>query len=468
MRRVAALSLVLAACAHAPRTTSSAESSWEYVLDVPPTGSRVLRVEATFTSAASPLLVLPDDAAGVVHDLAVEAGGRWEPLAPSRGGWRAPACTTRCSVRYSMDLGELAASCEGGIDCARRIGRSTMTNASQWLVHPEGGGDATATLRVRGGDSTRFATGLRRAPGATDEYVWRAWQLDEGSYTAFGGLRHAPVGAPGAEVDAVILDAPLAMSDAEVGRWVTDATGAVARGYGRFPVDATVFLVPVRGEDHPVFGRVFSLAGASVAVLVGDRTRAGTVHDDWIMVHELFHTGFPSLPYEGHWLEEGLATYYEPLLRTRAGWMKPEELWQHFVEEMPRGVRPPDSPPRIEDRDDIDSTYWGGALFCFLVDTRLRQETKGARSLDDVLHAFTARGVNATMAWRLPDVVRFADEVTGTRVMSEVFASYAEEGEHVDLAAEWARLGVVTDAGGHARLVPGAPLAAVRDALTHP
>jgi hypothetical protein len=468
MRRPVALSFVFAACAHAPQATSSADTSWEYVLDVPPEGSHVLRVEATFTSVASSRLIMAEEAMSTVRDLAVETGGRWEAIAPSRGAWRVDGCSARCTVKYSLDLDELARTCGGHTDCARRVGRSVLSPASTWLLRPEAEGDATALVRVRGAEPSLFATGLRRAPGASDRYVFRAFEIAEGSYTAFGGLRHPPVKPTGASLDVAILDAPLAMTDDEVGQWVTEASGAVARGYGRFPADATVFIVPIPGADRPVFGRVFSLAGASLAVLVGDRMRASSTHDDWIMVHELFHTGFPSFRGEGHWLEEGLATYYEPLLRTRAGWMRPEQLWQHFMEEMPRGVRAADSRPRIEDRDDIDSTYWGGALFCFLADTRIRAATHDRRSLDDVLRAFTARGVNATVVWRVADVLRFADEVTGTRVVSELFASYAEGGERIDLATEFAKLGVTDDGRGQATLLPEAPLLEIRDALTQP
>src|SRR6202034_3713579 len=109
--------------------------------------------------------------------------------------------------------------------------------------------------------------------------------------------------------------------------------------FGRFPVASSIFVVPVDGADEVVFGRVMSLAGASAALLVGHDTRLAQFHNDWVSVHELFHLGTPSFVGEGHWLEEGLATYYEPVLRERAGWMREAELWQHFAREMPRGLR---------------------------------------------------------------------------------------------------------------------------------
>ena len=60
-------------------------------------------------------------------------------------------------------------------------------------------------------------------------------------------------------------------------------------------------------------------------------------------------------------------------------------------------------PPALEDRDDIDSTYWGGALFALLADVRIRAATANARSLDDVVRAVLVAGGRrdaTARAWR--------------------------------------------------------------------
>lgn len=36
------------------------------------------------------------------------------------------------------------------------------------------------------------------------------------------------------------------------------------------------------------------------------------------MTHEMVHLAFPSVPDQHHWIEEGLATYVEPIARARA------------------------------------------------------------------------------------------------------------------------------------------------------
>ena len=47
-------------------------------------------------------------------------------------------------------------------------------------------------------------------------------------------------------------------------------------------------------------------------------------------MHELYHLGFPSFQGEGKWLDEGLATYYEPMIRARAGLRTETSLWDEF------------------------------------------------------------------------------------------------------------------------------------------
>src|SRR5690606_5829203 len=93
-------------------------------------------------------------------------------------------------------------------------------------------------------------------------------------------------------------------------------------------------------------------------------------------------------------------------------------------------------------REDLDSIYWGGALFCFAADVKIREETRGRRSLDDVVRASLARGGDATRVWTVADVVRLGDEVTGTNVLSEMYQRYAARGERIDFDGLLASLGI--------------------------
>jgi hypothetical protein len=46
-----------------------------------------------------------------------------------------------------------------------------------------------------------------------------------------------------------------------------------------------------------------------------------------------------SLPDESHWLEEGIATYVEPIARAQANQLPVEQVWAGMVRGMPKGGR---------------------------------------------------------------------------------------------------------------------------------
>jgi hypothetical protein len=440
----------------------AAEGSWDYVVTAPPPGSLRLAVEATFRRAASERLVADGQEAAFSGMTVARGPGGGTAVPFDTGAWTVPSCREECRVRYVVDLEALAASCSR-LDCGRRIGGAVLSQASAWMVRPEPAGEAVVHVRVAG---SRFATGLRRDPSGG--YVFRSEDLGEASYTTFGDARQVAVDVGGVPLDVVLPGAPIKMGDAAVGEWVRGAAGCVASLYGRFPVAATIFVDPVPGADQVVFGRVMSLTGASVVLLFGAETRAESAHTDWVVVHELFHLSSPSFVDEGRWLEEGLATYYEPILRTRAGWLTEQQLWRDFVRQMPRGLRKTGEPAGLEERDGIDSTYWGGALFALLSDLRIREATARSaqpRSLDDVMRAVLAQRGDATHRATVAEFVETGDRAAGVPVLAEIQDSWALRGEPVDLDALWRSLGLEVTAEGDVKLHDDAPLAAVRRAI---
>jgi hypothetical protein len=457
-----AAACLVAACARDAARTRPPSPSYAYSLTPPGSGSWILHVEARFEHAPSAQLTIPEGDEAV-HDAVQLDPGPPRPLATDADGWLTPSCRERCTIAYDVDLLAMAGECRG-IDCGHRVGDAFVGTAGSWLMRPEPTGAAPVHVAVRGGDPSRFVTGLRSDPAGG--YVFSTRELGETSYTAFGDFRRSRVAVPGGALNVVLLGGPLAMGDAAAIAWVRNAAGCVASLFGRFPVDATVFVVPVRGADEVVFGRVMSLAGASVALLFGDQTRPESAHSDWVVVHELSHLGVASFVGEGHWLEEGLATYYEPILRERAHWMSEEDLWNHFAGQMPRGVRREDEPASLEERDDIDSTYWGGALFALLADVRARTISHGTKSLDDAMRAALARLGDATHQATVADFLRIGDEAIGGPALEGVFAEFAMGGDSGDLEGLLRSLGVIRGKDGHVSLTDDAPLVAVRKGIS--
>ncbi len=459
------LALVLCASCFAPRPSDLPTARWEYLVDAPASGTNVLKVEATFTGTRTERLAIDEGAARHVEGLELKDGATWRPISRRDGAWVEPSCARHCTLRYRLDLGAVADGCDGRIDCAVRVGAATLSPAMAWL-HPSPKLDVPVRVRFRAHGAS-FATGLRPLLGAPLTYSFRSTELDEGSFTAFGPMRRSQVEVARSSLDVIIVgDRRLAMSDADLRAWVGEGAAVVAGLYGHFPVArATVFVVPVRGENDVVFGKVLSLAGASVTVLVGEGMARASTHDDWVLVHELFHLGFPSFRGEGRWLGEGLATYYEPILRARAGWLSEAQLWTFFARELRRGV-PRSGAEGLTASDDIDTIYWGGALFALLADVALRQ---ASHSLDEVMRVTLARGGDATRVWTVADVMRIGDETSQTTVLADLYTRHAVRAEPIDLEALLASLGVETppgEGGGVVTLRDDRPLAAVRRGIS--
>jgi hypothetical protein len=449
-RHVAAPLLFLgtSACVRPPADTRAA-GSWSYDVEAPAEGSRTVMVEATFDGAHTERIAIPRESTPYVHHMEVWTGAGYAPVERRGQEWREPSCERHCKVRYRVDLGEIAAACGDEVDCARRVGESTLSPALSWLAHPSPRTDVPVTVRVHAKEPSQFLSGMNPADDTGRKFAFRSYDLDEGSFTAFGPMRRYRVDVRGTrgpgsgKIDlAIVGHARFAMPDAAIRSWVEDASEVVTNLFGRFPVDkATLFVVPARGEDEVVFGKVLSLAGASVVIVLGDKMPSTSRHQDWVLVHELFHLGFPTFRGEGRWLGEGLATYYEPILRARAGWTSEAEVFRQFARNMPRGI-PQRGSAALAVRDDLDSIYWGGALFCFATDVRIREETRGKHSLDDVIRAGLARGGDATKVWTVADVVKLGDEITGTHVLSEMYQQYAARGDRIDLEGLLGSLGV--------------------------
>jgi predicted metalloprotease with PDZ domain len=106
------------------------------------------------------------------------------------------------------------------------------------------------------------------------------------------------------------------------------------------------------------------------------------------------------VPEQHHWIEEGLATYVEPIARTRAGDLTAQKVWADMMDSMHQGL------PQPGDRG-LDFTptwgraYWGGALFCLLPDIEIRKQTGNRKGLEDAMRGILHAGGNIESDWPL-------------------------------------------------------------------
>ena len=190
-------------------------------------------------------------------------------------------------------------------------------------------------------------------------------------------------------------------------------------------------------------------------VEVGAQVDRRRLFDDWVLVHELIHTGMPFIRGRGTWFMEGAATYIEPIIRARAGWKTEEEVWKEWVDDMPQGVRAfANGLANASGREN----YWAGAIFMLMVDLGIRRATDGAKGLEDCLAGALWNGLDAPQTVQVVDYAAACDRATGTKTVSELVERYYRGAQPVDLAAFWKELGVSL-VGGRIVLDDSAPQA---------
>jgi hypothetical protein len=246
---------------------------------------------------------------------------------------------------------------------------------------------------------------------------------------------------------------------------IQTAADAVAMYYGQFPVKrARVLVVPVDGRggvQGTTWGDMHGWPGFT-RLRIGQNITAAELADDWTTTHELVHMAFPSLPDEQHWMEEGLATYIEPIARVETGELKAQKIWQDMVRDMPKG-EPAEGDRGMDRTHTWGRTYWGGALFCLVADVEIRRETKNRKGLQDALRAVVEQGGTIDQEWDLARALAIGDRATGTDVLTKMYSTWKDSPSPVDLEKLWSELGIRTKAGG-VEFVP-APLSDVREAI---
>jgi hypothetical protein len=163
--------------------------------------------------------------------------------------------------------------------------------------------------------------------------------------------------------------------------------------------------------------------------------------DDWVMTHEMVHLAFPSVPDEHHWIEEGIATYVEPIARAQVGDLSPETVWRELVDGLPKGLPAPGD-RGLDNTHTWGRTYWGGALFCLMADIEIHQRTNNRYGLQDALRGIVRAGGNMEQDWPLARALKAGDEATGVPVLMELYDRMKASPVTPDLAAMWHELGV--------------------------
>ncbi len=478
MKRLArAISLIaLASCAPshpggAPATPKRSEGvgapgAWVYEIEVAD-DARALDVAATFPAGSAGGFGFDPDANRFAEHVAVRVNGAWRDVRVSDGAWAIP-CAAGCEVHYRFRLGDAARGL-GDPDAAMEGGDGAAIEAppSTWLLRPSDF-DPRTTYRfhVHTRGDARFATGVHVVPGAPDTYGASTNDIESAPYSLFGKLRLRTLVRPDVSIELAMLDGKLALDDAAIDRWIDLSARAIDAYYGHFPVTRLLLVMMPHGgghHDETVEGRTLGGGGATILLGISERMTAADIPHDWVLTHEMTHLASPSLPRDQHWLEEGIATYVEPIARAEVGTITPEEVWRGLVDGLPNG-EPGPGDRGLDHTHSWGRTYWGGAMFCLLADVEIRKRTQNRASFETALRGVLDGLGNAESRAPLEDLLRAGDRATGVPVLEELHARLGEKAETIDLDALWEKLGVRATASA-ITYDDTAPLAAIRRAI---
>ncbi|MCE3001261.1 MAG: hypothetical protein LW860_00980 [Xanthomonadaceae bacterium] len=367
--------------------------------------------------------------------------------------WRAGEC-----LHVEVDL--VAAAQRDRYGLGRRAGHFLRAAPQRWLWRP----------RMIDPDSTiRFA---ELPPGWTVSAPWRPvgdrlrlgdTPRDWPASVVFGRLHPITlVGAhaPHARVQVAVLPTIDAAQEREIAAWLAGVQRDVERLLGGFPSAHTqVLVIPLAGHAEPVpWGQTTRGGGTAVHLFIGAAASADARRDDWTAHHEFAHLLHPYLGERGRWLSEGLASYYQNVLRARGGSLAPHEAWSRLAAGFARGraATPPDaaSLERVAAtrlRGSTMRVYWAGAAFWLEADLALRAH---ASSLDEVLARFHAAHGDHDCCWTPESWIDALHALAPAAALPARFRRHAEARAFPLTAAQVAALGAQVEQ-------PGAPIAAV-------
>jgi hypothetical protein len=401
--------------------------------------------------------------------------GTGAPLQREGTQWRKPGGTRK--ARYRLDLDGMAAA-ENDYGSAKRVGGSVYVELSGVIAVPveaaqtETENELAIRFAAPNGGDIATSLPLVREPLLGDYHHLLAGDVDSATALVLGRLHRRTIHVPPplslsagesareandrtAAVELVTMDGPLAAGLDGVADWVEATALANADFWRGFPVvRSTVVIMPVPGRANVPFGRVIATGGIMVLVLVGSQIETRALYDEWVLVHELIHLGTPYIRDTGAWLNEGLATYLEPIIRYRAGWRSAESVWEEWTGWMGRGVG------GMTRGLEHGNPYWGGALFALTADIELRRLTDGRMGLEDCLRVILEEAGDIGYPAPTLPTLEIGDRNSPKPVLTRLARAHLA-GAPVDLDELFAKLGVRASEGKVA-FEDQAPLAEVR------
>ena len=358
--------------------------------------------------------------------------------------WRAGEC-----LHYSAALGRMSAA--DRMLRRTRSGSEVLVNPQIWLLQAANVDTAQARVELPGGYaiSTPWQR-LKSSDGALHFAIPRT-PVEWAARVAIGQFTQTPIALEGGVLHVALLGEPDAQESERLLGWLRRVAKAAVSAYGRLALpDVQVLVLPVGAQSEAVvFGQSTRGQGNALTLFVDPAQSEVAFSHDWVAVHELSHLFHPYLGDRGAWLAEGLATYYQNVLRARAGVLTPEQAWEQLDDGFTRGRHETHGDStlaaasmQMAEHHDFQRIYWSGTAYWLSVDVALRRASKNRLSIDEALRRFDVCCLPSSRRWAPDEFVAKLDALIGSDVFSKRFRQYRTLRDFPDLAQPYRNLGI--------------------------
>ena len=383
--------------------------------------------------------------------------------------WRAGEC-----LRYRVDADAIAA--KGEMDVGYRVGDDRLISASAWLWRPDVPPDVAAEITFDLPDGWSLSTPWH----ALDEESPRRHFLVGGTpadwptLVAIGRFSEESIAAGEGHVQIDFLGNLRGQPASKLRRYVTAGLNDVVGDFPKvFAHGLQLIVVPVGKEDEAVpFGMSVRGGGNAIWLRVDPAHAAKDFDRDWTLTHEFVHVIHPDLGPDGRWIAEGIATYYQNVLRARSGRISAEEAWKELDSGFERGradhpnLAPRAASTRMEQEQCQMRVYWSGTALMLLADVALRTRAKNPTSLDAALDEFIKYRSRTTYSLQPAAFLAALDHEIGGQTLQRLYRTHVDRAEFPDVSPAYRELGLGHD-DGRLTLSGGSGATALRAAIMH-
>ncbi|MBY6108545.1 hypothetical protein KUW19_18950 [Ferrimonas balearica] len=232
--------------------------------------------------------------------------------------------------------------------------------------------------------------------------------------------------------------------------WLEQSADTLSLVSGRFPLEqARITVTPTQRGYGPVpWARVIRSQPEGIHFYVDPSYPADAYHDDWTALHEFSHLLIPYPGDDDIWFSEGLASYYQNLLRGRAGVVSVEQALRDLDAGFQRGERDANRKgrslrqlsPAMWRTGSYMRVYWSGAAYFMRVDMALREQHNV--SLDTVLARFIECCRQQRRSWTAQSLIATFDQLADTTLFADHYRQVIDDTAFPELASVYQNLGL--------------------------